>query len=50
MTIVHLGSVLLQVEHEASRQTFLEKLGKQLREIVAQVVGRCIEEALDAIS
>jgi putative transposase len=48
MTIVHLGSVLLQVEQEASRQTFLEKLGLQLREIVAQVVGRCIEEALDA--
>lgn len=48
MTIVHLGSVLLQVEHEASRQTFLEKLTGQLQEIVTQVVGRCIEEALDA--
>lgn len=48
MHIVHLGSVVLQVEREASRHEFVEKLRKQLREIVRQVVGRCIEEALDA--
>jgi hypothetical protein len=33
MTLVHLGRVLVQVEHEASRQTSLEKLGGQLRGI-----------------
>jgi transposase-like protein len=48
MTIVHLGSVLLQIEQEATRQTFFEKLKVQLQDIVNTVIARCIEEALEA--
>lgn len=48
MTIVHLSAVTLQVEREATRQAFLEKLRKQLREVVRGVVEQCLGEALDA--
>ena len=48
MTIVHLGNVLLQIEQEATRQAFFEKLKAQLQGIVRGVVTRCIEEALEA--
>ena len=30
MTIVHLGSVVLQIEQEATRQLFFEQLRKQM--------------------
>jgi hypothetical protein len=48
VTIVHLGSVFLQVEREATRYAFREKLKEQLQGTVVEVVGRCIEEALEA--
>ena len=48
MTIVHLGSALLQIEREATRQAFFEKLKGQLQGVVREVVTRCIEEALEA--
>ena len=48
MTIVHLGSVLLQIEQEATRQVFFEELRKQMQGVVQGVVARCIEEALEA--
>ena len=48
MVIVHLGTVSLQVERSRSRQEFVEMLIAQLQEKVRYVVGRCIEEALEA--
>jgi putative transposase len=48
MTIVHLGSVSLQIEREAVRRRFWEKLKRQLQSVVRCVVARCIEEALEA--
>lgn len=48
MVIVHLGTVSLQVERSNSRQAFVERLIAQLQEKVRYVVGRCIEEALEA--
>lgn len=48
MTIVHIGALSLQVKRGASRQLFVEGLIAQIREHVQQVVGRCIEEALEA--
>jgi putative transposase len=47
MTIVHLGNVSLQIEREATRQRFVEKLRKQLERVAREVVTRCIEETLD---
>lgn len=48
MVIVHVGTLSLQVERKESRQAFVEELIAQISEQVRRIVGRCIEEALDA--
>ena len=48
MRIVHLESILVQIERKATRQAFFEKLKTQLKGIVGEIVARCIEGALEA--
>lgn len=47
MVIVHVGTVVLQVERRESRREFLEELIAQIKERVRWMAGRCIEEALE---
>lgn len=48
MTIVHAGTLSLQVKRSTSRQAFVEGLITQITEHVQRIVRRCIEEALEA--
>lgn len=48
MTIVRIGTLSLQLQHGCSRWAFVEGLMRQIEDKVRQVVGRCIEEALEA--
>lgn len=48
MTIVHVGTLALQVKEKGTRGEFVERLIAQIEEQVRQVVARCIEEALGA--
>ena len=48
MTIVHVGTLSLQVKRGTSRQVFVAGLIAQISEQVRRIVGRCIEEALEA--
>jgi transposase-like protein len=48
MTIVHVGTLTLQVKSKGTRSEFVERLIDQIEEQVRQVVARCIEEALEA--
>lgn len=49
MRIVHLGYASLQIEREATRYEFWEKLKQQLQVVVRGVVARCIEGALGRV-
>ena len=48
MVIVHVGSLSLQVRRERTERAYKEKLADELRRCVQAVVGRCLEEALEA--
>jgi hypothetical protein len=47
MTIVRLGSPILQVPWEQNRQKYLEKLWVQMESLIVYMVERCISEALE---
>ena len=47
MVIVHVGTVVLQVERRGSRREFVEELIAQIKEEVQWMVSRCLEEALE---
>ena len=47
MTIVKLGSPILQVPWEQDRRKYLEKLWVQMESLVVYMVERCISEALE---
>jgi putative transposase len=47
MVIVHVGTVVLQVEGRGSRREYVEKLITQINERVRWMAERCIEEALE---
>jgi transposase-like protein len=48
MTIVHVGTLTLQVGGEGTRREYIEGLIAQIEESVRRVATRCIEEALEA--
>jgi hypothetical protein len=47
MAIVHVGTVVLQVEITDSRREFVEELIAQIRKQVQWSASRCVEEALE---
>ena len=47
MTIVRLGSPILQVPREQNRRKYLEKLWVQIEGLIVYMVERCISEALE---
>jgi putative transposase len=48
MVIVHVGNLSLQVKREKAEHAYKEKLVRELRRCVQEVVGRCLEETLEA--
>ena len=48
MVIVHVGSLSLQVKRERTERRFKEKLIGEITRCVRGIVGRCLEEALEA--
>ena len=48
MVIVPVGTLVLQVERKGSRREIVEDLIAEIGEQVRRVMGRCIEEALEA--
>ena len=47
MTIVRLGSPILQVPREKNRRKYLEKIWEQMESLIVYMVERCLSEALE---
>ncbi len=47
MTIVRLGSPILQVPREQNRRKYLEKMWARMEILIVYMVARCISEALE---